>query len=365
MTFNRTSSTAILIALVLMLGLQFSLLPVSLAYNAGPEPIGTWEPADTLDDVMDVVVNGNFAYLAVYSFGLQILDISDPTSPVERGDLPIGSTICITYANNRVFIGAGSSVVIVNVANPDSPSVDTTIGMGSTVYGIAVDFPYIYVGASSQSFKIANQSQVISTQSWTVNNYWCYGVDFDGDIVYGATSSKGITAWNVSDKENPQLLDNLALSYNIFSVAVVTSTKVMAGGTSGYMALVDSTTPSNLQKLGDVDTGGGDTEDIVVLGDYAFVADWSLGACSVGVSGNTPSARNRMQPTARGEGITTNGTLIFAANNWELDIYSLSSAISTGGIFEDIPGFETIFAALAFCAIIFYLQLKKSQKKLL
>ncbi|MHA1427755.1 MAG: hypothetical protein ACTSQI_17380, partial [Candidatus Helarchaeota archaeon] len=356
MPINHISHKVILFSIVLLFGLQISLYPLSLAYSSGPTPIGTWEPADSLDDVMDVVINGNFAYIAVNSFGLQILDITDPTTPTERGTYSISGVInCIDYANNRVYIGVSSALYILDVTNPDSPSLNTTIAMGSTVYGVAVDFPYIYVGAYSQSFKIANQTDVISTPSWNPNDYWCFGVDFTGNYVYGATSSKGVTVWDVSDKENPVKLDNVVLGDNIYSVAVISSAKVVAGGRSGYIALVDSSNPNNLQKLGDTDTGGGDIEDLVVSGNYAFVADWSLGTCSVSVSDNTPSPINRMQPTTRGEGIYTDGTYVYGANNWEFDIYDLSSSVTSGGIFEDIPGFAILFTFLTLCAMIFYL----------
>ncbi|MHA1267245.1 MAG: LVIVD repeat-containing protein [Candidatus Helarchaeota archaeon] len=335
------------------------------AYNAGPDPLGTWEPASSLDAVMDVEVSGNLVYAAIDGFGLQILDISNPAAPTTRGSLPIAGSIksiAISAANNRTYIGASSTLYIIDISNPDSVSIVNSFVVGSTVYGIAVDFPYIYVAGYSESFKIYDESGLIADGNnpgnpWVKNDYWCYDVVFSGDYVYGACSTKGVVAWDVSDKNNPDLLDNVKLGDNVYSIGLISANKVIAGGRAGYMAIVNTANPNDLAKTGELNTAGGDIEDIKASASIAVCADYTYGITTVFVSGNAPVENTRLPPTVRGYGVTTDGTYIIGAGGF-YGLYIWDYATAVAGLIFDIPGFSIVLSILVLIGIVYLFKTK-------
>ncbi len=88
--------------------------PPELAEVIGREPLGGLPK--------DVVVNGDFAYVATYTTGLRIVDISDPTDPVEISRHPtIANCFTICKEDSLVFIGGIGGFSIINVRDPYIP----------------------------------------------------------------------------------------------------------------------------------------------------------------------------------------------------------------------------------------------------
>ena len=70
-----------------------------------------------------VAVSGNYAYVADDLYGLRIIDISDPSAPVETGfyDTP-GFAQGVAVSGNYAYVADGQSGVrIINVSDPAAP----------------------------------------------------------------------------------------------------------------------------------------------------------------------------------------------------------------------------------------------------
>jgi hypothetical protein len=101
--------------------------------------------------VGDVAISGDYLYVIDYWQGLQIMDISDPANPVllslcpgtERG-------IKVAVSGDLAFVttseGQSPTLIVINVADPQNPSVTGTIEhSGEHFYSVAATGDYAYV----------------------------------------------------------------------------------------------------------------------------------------------------------------------------------------------------------------------------
>ncbi len=110
--------------LVLALGLVLNALPVGAA-PPRLEPLlqeGKW-PEVPHGEARDVKVVGNRAYLAYGSGGLEIIDVSNPASPVRLGGYDTsGDAQGVAVSGTIAYVADGDAgLQIIDVSNPASP----------------------------------------------------------------------------------------------------------------------------------------------------------------------------------------------------------------------------------------------------
>ncbi len=157
-----------------------------------------------------VSVNGNTAYVAATSSGLQVVDISDLTNPIIAGsyDTP-GSALSIAVVGNIAYVADDDyGLQIINVANPNEPmlfhSYDTP---GNATFISVVDYvAYIADGNSGlQIINVANPENPVPLGSYdTPGNAAC--VQIVGNIAYVADGSNGLLVLDISNPVVPVLL---------------------------------------------------------------------------------------------------------------------------------------------------------------
>ncbi|NVM27421.1 MAG: hypothetical protein HWN65_01155, partial [Candidatus Helarchaeota archaeon] len=198
-----------------------------------------------------------------------------------------------------------------------------------------------------------------SPTPWIPDSFWCYQVVYSGNYVYAAGYDKGVIVFNVTNPYSPALVGFEFLAADIYSIAHLGGNRVVAGGSAGYIAIVDVSNASDPTKTGEVDTDGGDIVDIATFNTYAICADSTYGIVTIGCSGSSPSELARLAPTMYGYGTDTDGMYVYGAcGTWDFHIWPYSDAIS-GSLF-DIPGFSVLFAMIALLGIILYMKLKRT-----
>jgi len=69
----------------------------------------------------DMIVEGNHAYLVDYNAGLRVVDISDPTSPIVVGSLPM-QALSVDVSGDYAYLAAEfDGLVIVDISDPADP----------------------------------------------------------------------------------------------------------------------------------------------------------------------------------------------------------------------------------------------------
>lgn len=292
------------------------------AASSGIELKGQWDEAA----VNEFFVNGDKAYLGCGN-RFVILDISDKSTPVKLGEMPVSKSVVSVYvsgnyayvADSGRYLGGdidqNSRLRIVDISNPSMPqevsSYRTQFGceIDLSIRSVVVSGKYAYVGAgdshnidyyygSLDILDISNPAspQVIShfeRSNWVISEIY-----LSGDYVYCCTSGTalmdppiyiGLSIIDVSTPETPQ-----RMGYVNFSGYTRSSNRVHVSRTQAYFTKYESFwanhEPFNqgsieIIKVSDPDSPerfwsyktSGSAEDIYISGDFAFIADGTSG----------------------------------------------------------------------------------------
>jgi hypothetical protein len=195
-----------------------------------------------------VDVNGNYAFVAAGSAGLQVVNVSNRTSPSIAASLSLpGNANDVRLLGNFAYVAAGSAGLhVIDISNPLSPVLRGTLSTGGNALDVAVRGTTAYIANGSNLF--------------------------------------------IADVTNPAAMTRvgtLSLNGNIqgIDVSVPRNLAVVAAGTNGIY-VVDISNPVLPILLGTTSTG--DARDVAIQGNYAFVADFVNSTTSVNITG--PSA---------------------------------------------------------------------------
>jgi len=197
--------------------------------------------ADSLpNNAMDVYVAGNYAYVADYTNGLVIVDISDPTNPTTVGNYP-----------SRFVDGYGTAAAI----------------------GVAVSGNYAYVTNWYDDLYIidvTDKTNPILANTYSING-GADSITISGDLAFIAADFDGVDIIDISNPINPVFLANYNTNDLAEGVAIQNNYAYIADRFDGVI-IVDISDPANPSFVGSIDTPN-DANSIVVSGAYAYVAD--------------------------------------------------------------------------------------------
>ena len=123
------------------------------------------------------------------SFGLQVIDISNPVSPSIAGsyDTP-GTARQVVVSDGYAYIAARSSgLQVIDIRNPVSPSFMGSASTPSDAFGLAVSSGYAYVatwGSGLQVFDIGNPASPSIAGEYAAEDGQFTGVAISGDYAY-------------------------------------------------------------------------------------------------------------------------------------------------------------------------------------
>ena len=134
-------------------GVLMSVASLVSAEAAGPlVPRGVLSSSVLGSRAHDLVLNdaGNLAYVAT-DLGLRIVDIHDPDAPTLHGSLNLGGrSLGIALKGSHVFVAAmGADLKVVNVANPSAPALVASKAIAGNVWDVAIKDDVAYVSTFS------------------------------------------------------------------------------------------------------------------------------------------------------------------------------------------------------------------------
>ena len=100
-----------------------------------------------LSGARDVQIVGNYAYVAIESEGIRILDISNPVNPVEIGSCSTpGTAFSIAHSGDHLYVADGySGLRIINVSDPYNPFEEGCFTVATQVVGIIASADLVYL----------------------------------------------------------------------------------------------------------------------------------------------------------------------------------------------------------------------------
>jgi len=274
-----------------------------------------------------VVVSDDVAYVADMKQGLQIVDVGRPDSPEVIGQLALdGYATGIAVSGTLVLVTVNSGgVALVDVTDLANPSLEGVYDTPGYAVDVVIDRDRAYVGDSYSGIEILDIS--VPSSPSLLGRYdldgFSFHLEISGDKLFASTNN-GLHILDVSDPAHSSLVgsfpkdntDSFALvGHTVFLMAdpglitldvstmsaptevgqyqaatnlglsrmAVHGETAILTSTRGGFETVDISNPTNVSRLGFLDTGGS-VKEIAIAGGHALVADYSGGLQIVDVS---------------------------------------------------------------------------------
>lgn len=207
--------------------------------------------------------------------------------------------VAVDPGAQRAYLGLGPRLLIVDVSNPERPTVlGQSAVLPDVVMGIAVDGDLVYLANGTEGGLCvvdvrdpANPSLlgVVDTPGDA------QGVAVAGTVVLVADRSTGLLAYDVADPSAPRFLDAFDTPGAAHSVTVEAGLAYVADEFAG-LQIIDVSDPSDLRRAGEYDTPDW-AHGVTVEGSLAYVADRGTGVVVLDVSNPNDPRLLREQPT--------------------------------------------------------------------
>jgi hypothetical protein len=272
-------------------------------------------------------VRGGYAYICDYNAGLQVINVSDVTKPVNVANIPSGyRTASIVFDGNYGYAAVGDSgMTVYNLTNPAAPTVAgrivTTgraafVSYGSvTVSGSPVGHIFVSNRNPVSGLTAINVSNPASptTSAFLSANQAASGIAYSpfysNGKVYVAYGNSGLRIVDVSNAAGPSLLSTIPLGGDSRAVVVSGTTAFIAARDSGVF-VVDAANPASPVKLATIKTPR--ARGVAVNGNYVYVAasDSGLGIINI-TNPKSPVLVGYLHPGGQyGENVAVAGNVI-------------------------------------------------------
>jgi hypothetical protein len=246
---------------------------VDISDPSSPSLAGSY---DTLEAGY-VFINGSYAYVSINVDGLQIVDISDPSNPSLAGsyDTPGNANGIYVDGSYAYVVGHAGGLQIVDISNPSNPSLAGSYGTGDA-FNVFISGSYAYVASGwdgLQIIDISNPSSPSFVGSYITSDI-ARGVHIIGTYAYVRDDS-ALLVIDISDPSSPSLAGSYASPEYASDIFVEGSYAYLADR-DDHLQIVDISDPSSPSLAGSYDTPG-DALGIYVDGSYAYVAASSSG----------------------------------------------------------------------------------------
>lgn len=160
-----------------------------------------------------VAVAGGTAYIANDFFGLRIIDVSNPASPVLLGTLDTpGQALRVTVVGTTAYVADYTAgLQIIDVSNPASPALIGSFDTAGEAEEVRVADGLAYIADGTAGLQIVDVSDPAAPKP--VGSYpgiFCRGVRVVGDVTYVGTWTGDLGVIDTSDPAAPTLITNVA-----------------------------------------------------------------------------------------------------------------------------------------------------------
>jgi hypothetical protein len=256
-------------------------------YGSGLQVIDISDPTtptsagsyDTPGQARAVAIAGDHAYVADYDFGLHVIDISDPTNPTSAGsyDKP-NYARAIALAGDYAYLADQSAgLLVLDISDPANPDSAGSYDTPGSAFGVAVAGDHAYVadyGPGLVVLDIGNPTNPTLVGSYDTPGF-AYDVAIAGDHAYVADYGAGLQVIDISDPTSPTLDGSYSTPGAAHGVAIAGDLAYVADYGSGLVAL-DISNPTSPALAGNYNTAGF-AYGVAIAGEYAYVADENSG----------------------------------------------------------------------------------------
>jgi hypothetical protein len=232
-----------------------------------------------------VSISGNTLYNTDPFYGIEVFDISNPTSPVFQGSY---QTHCndVEYFSNHVIVPDVTGMKILDVSNPSSPSLTYTYeGIGGYAgYGMKVNGDYCYypLGRGLHIIDISNPTSPVFTAVNEPSSGSDFAAAFNGNYAYVTNSQNGFRVVDISDPTNPVTVGN-GPSGNYTQIIYQENYIYIRDGLT-LLRIFDVSNPAAPVQVSQFSSFPSDVWNIALSGNYLYATNGSSGLIVVDVS---------------------------------------------------------------------------------
>jgi len=156
-------------------------------------------------------ISGNYAYIATGANGIAIIDISNPSSPSKKAEIPVGnySYDVDVIGNNILVADENAGFVIYDITNLKSPvelyNYNTVTSTKTKCRDIFIDGNYAYVSANYDGFFIFDISDIANPIKLGTykTGWWIDNSVVNNNFAFTSYSNSGLIIVDITDKSNP------------------------------------------------------------------------------------------------------------------------------------------------------------------
>ena len=270
-----------------------------------------------IGNAYDVVVIGDYAYVAGGDGGLKIVNVEDPENPVSVSSLDTDGTAWgVAVVGSYAYVADyDKGFKIIDIATPSTPSLTGSLNTDGLAYRVVV-VDYAYVTVVSAGLKIINITtpSAPSLVGGLKTDGDAYGIKRKGDYAYVADWYKGLKVIDITNPAIPVLVGSLAIGDRAIEIAVVENYAYVANHGAG-LKIINISNPSMPVLVGSRDTDG-QAMSVKIVDDYAYVADYDKGLKIINVATpSTPFLFSICETHSQAVGVAIKGNYAYVAAN--------------------------------------------------
>lgn len=270
------------------------LVKCDVSTPASPTVTGSRASSTTLDSAMGLAQSGNYVFVVARldncltsnditganpAFADNVVSVTDLQNPTDVAI--VGSTAFVTAQIGS----ADDKLTSVDISDPLNMTIISTVqsALFNLATAVVAEGNHAYVISDTQSDTLAivdisnpASMSVVGSVTDGTNLNAATGLCKDGDIVYVVTTSTtiGVASVDVSDVNNPVVLDHIAITSANRGVCKIGDMLFVARAASNAISVIDASDPSNLAAvtaLVDATNLGG-VADLTTDGTYIYAA---------------------------------------------------------------------------------------------
>ena len=279
-----------------------------------PAQVGAY---NTSGQARKIQVVGNYAYVADTAAGLLVLDVSDPANPLLAGSIDPGNIFGLSIAGDVAYLaGWSSGLQIVDISDPTNPLLLGAYNTVGTTLDVVVAGGYAYVADFDNGllvFDVTDPAAPVMVGSHPVTSR-ANGLDIAGNVLYLATEYDGLNIFDISVPTNPVAIANLDTPGLAKGVTVEGNYAYLSDFNLGWH-IIDVTDPGQPALLETL-TSAGEARSTFMVGPHAYVADGSNGLQIIEVGAHLWSGLAGVGAApGLGMGVDVVGDVAFVATN--------------------------------------------------
>ena len=267
--------------------------PAELAETSDPfSTVGRWR----WGACFSAAAVGNYAYIGNGRL-FQVLDITDSSSPVVLGEIPLSYVYDVKVQGSYAFV-AGGDFFVIEITDPSKPKVVSTLDLSMAMrVEVADSLAYIGDFGAIRIIDISTPRTPYLRSSYATVE-WPLGISLHEPYLYVADIDlHTLYALDVSDPDNPIFVNDLIFGWITSSLTSDSHLFIgMETGGNYSLGIFDISDPVNPIQTGEAIIGQSFEQEIYSIaldGDVAYISTLDSGFYSIDVS-------DLSQPVIRG-----------------------------------------------------------------